>query len=334
MEIGATQQSPPAQPAGSWRIAGLGGVLLLLLLSASMMLGPVMLDPTQVVTALVMPGADPAAAAIVGNLRLPRTLLALVAGSMLGISALLLGRLSGTAGALDPGWSGVIAPGALAGVGGLAVLPAVPWAVPLLLLAGCGVGLVLAGGLRRAWPQRAGLAAATGLALALLLPVPAFMLLIGDLRIATWVRWCLGSLEMRDWTTWQTTWPLIALALVALGAVQRWPQRHRLGWVAAGCAAAGSVAAAGAIGLLGGLAGNWALRRTHRAGEQLVLAGLAGAVLLLSADLAARGATMLLPSPGLFSEWPVGALLLLFSLTLGLWHGLGRPGMRKAAAIA
>jgi iron complex transport system permease protein len=329
MEIGATQQSQPAQPAGSWRIAGLG-LLLVLLLGTSLILGPVMLAPAQVVGALITPGVDPAAAAIVGNLRLPRTLLALVAGSMLGIAALLLSRLSGTAGALDPGWSGVLAPGALAAVGGLALLPATPWAVPLLLLAGCGVGLALAGGLRRAWPQRAGRVSAAGLALALLLPFVAFMLLIGDLRIATWVRWCLGSLEMRDWTTWQMTGPLVALALVALGAAQCWPQRSLFGWATTVCAAASSVAAAGAIGLLGGLAGNWALRRACRPAAQLVLAGLAGAILLLSADLAARGATMVLPSPGLFSEWPVGALVLLFSLVFGLWHVLGRPGVRKA----
>jgi iron complex transport system permease protein len=226
-----------------------------------------------------------------------------------GLAAQLLGRLE--AGSMrDPGWSGVASLGALGAVSLLAGAPAQPWwALALAVGAGCGLGLAILALVRRCWPRQAGRVHVLGVAVALTAPALAFALLIGDVRIATWVRWSLGSLEQRDWTTWQQVWPVAGLALLAVLAHMAWPQRHPVLWVAAGLAVAGATLAAGALGLVGLLAGRLAERTSSGTSGRYTLAAVNGAALLLGADLAARGLSAVLPSLGLISELPVGALL-------------------------
>lgn len=289
------------------------GVLLVLAV-LSLMLGTVPLTPARMAQAIVMPGADPAAAAIVRNLRLPRLLLALVAGALVGMGAVLLGRVSRQA-ARDPGWSGVMALGAFGAVGLLASEPARPWwALHLAVGAGCGVGAALLMLAAQRWPTRPGRAQAIGLLLALGAPLLAFALLIGEVRVATWVRWCLGSLEQRDWANWRAALPLTALATATVAASLVWPERRWLTLLGAALSAATATVCAGALGLIGLCAGRWATTLSEKERDRLLLAGLLGATMLSGADLAARGLTATLPSLGLISELPVGALLVVASL--------------------
>ncbi|NCC35427.1 MAG: hypothetical protein EOM24_25955 [Chloroflexia bacterium] len=154
----------------------------------------------------------------------------------------------------------------------------------------------------------------------------ALVLLIGDVRIATWVRWSLGSLEQRDWTHWAMVWPLALAAIAAVTATIIWPARVALGWLAVILAAAASVVAAGAIGLVGFLAGRLALGLSGDERARLLLAGLFGAIFLLGADLIARGVTALLRSLGLINEVPVGTRIILVSLVMlpTIWCAPGR----------
>jgi|GEM_PF-2063019 iron complex transport system permease protein len=319
------------RPAGPLLVALLGGALLVLAV-LSLMLGAVALSPAQVLSALVAPAADPPATAIVRNLRLPRVLLAGVAGAFVGVAAVLLGRLTGRP-ARDPGWSGVLALGALGAVILLDRNPAsASWGLALATLAGCGVGVALLVGGCRLWPQRPVRITAIGLLLACLAPALALILLIGEVRIATWVRWSLGSLEQRDWASWGSVWPLALLAALVVAATSRWPARAALSWIATTLAAAAAVVAAGAVGLVGLLAGRLALRLSEEYRAQLALAALLGAALLLGADLGARGLTALLPSLGLIGEVPVGAVLGIISLPGALLVRHRRPQRSERAA--
>ncbi len=307
----------PSADRSSWQALLLSGGVFIILIVCSLMFGPVALTPGQVVTGLFAPAADPLAAAIVRNLRLPRVLLAGSAGALLGVAALLLGRLSG-AQARDPGWSGVPALGALAAVVLLAAAPAsAGWALALAAGAGCGLGVAALAGAHRRWPLSPRRVMALGLALAIVAPAVAFVLLIRDVRLATWARWCLGSLEQRDWATWQQVWPVALLALLALAVCHLRPHIPIVPGIAATLAATAATLAAGAIGLIGWLAGRRASLVSLSSGWQLVLAALIGATFLLGADLLARGLTALLPSLGLISEAPVGALLVVASLVVG-----------------
>jgi iron complex transport system permease protein len=291
-------------------VVSAGGLALFLAL-LGVMLGPVALTPGQVFSALVAPEADPAAAAIVRNVRLPRVLLATLAGGLLGVAALLIGRITQRE-VRDPGWSGVAALGALCGVFALVQTPAAPpWAISLATVVGCSLGVALL-----VLVQRQRLHKWIGLVIALIAPVLSFGLLIGDVRIATWVRWSIGSFEQRDWTTLQGAGHLGLLALILLATHIAWPQRELVRWAAAGAATAAAILSAGALGLVGWLAGIWAVRSTNHRSGRLISASVFGAALLLGADLAARGLTTLLPSLGLVSELPVGAVLIVASLAL------------------
>jgi ABC-type Fe3+-siderophore transport system permease subunit len=151
-----------------------------MLMLLSLMLGAVALTPAQVVGVLLNPATDAPAAAIVWNLRLPRVLLACVAGALVGVAALLLARLE-PGPVRDPGWSGVASLGALGAVSLLAAAPAQPWwALALAVSAGCGLALAILAVARRRWPRQVGRVHVLGIAVALTVPALAFALLIGD----------------------------------------------------------------------------------------------------------------------------------------------------------
>lgn len=318
MDVSATPATVQGTQGTLWRDLTLCAGLLLALSLASLMLGTVALEPKRVLAALLSPASDPTAAAIVRNLRLPRLLLAALAGAFGGVAAVLLGGFTGVS-ARDPGWSGVLSLGALAAVGLLVAVPTSPWwLLDLAVVVGCGLGVALLTAAHRRWPAHARRITLLGLAIALGAPALALVPLIGELRLATWLRWCLGSLEQRDWTSWGQAWHAALVALVLVLAHLVWPQRGALRWAGAVLAATAATLAAGAVGLVGLLAGRWAAHASDKAGVQLALAGLVGATLLLGLDLAARGLTPLLPSLGLVGELPVGALAVVLSLLVVL----------------
>ncbi|MDW8215330.1 MAG: iron chelate uptake ABC transporter family permease subunit [Roseiflexaceae bacterium] len=308
-----TLELPSSAPGkGFVRFGALSGVLLCILFVMNLALGVVTLTPERLLTAFVAPTADPAAAAILFNIRLPRALLACCAGALTALTALTLERIARDGEPHDPGWSGAMSLSALGAVIALTVAGSPSWSVPGALI-GSGVGIaafiVVQRRSQRAWWRRA-----AGLSIAVIAPALAFALLIGDVRIAAWVRWCLGSLEQRDWQTWSSVWVLLLIAapVVAVSASQ--PGLPWMRYAGATLAVATVVVAVGATGWIGRTVARWAGVVAASGVQRTIAAGLLGAVLLLGVDLAARGATALLPSLGLVSELPAGALLVALSI--------------------
>jgi iron complex transport system permease protein len=302
-------------------VAGLG-LLVVVLFGASLAVGPVLLPPLTVAGAL-FGGADEAARIIVTEIRLPRALLAVMIGGTLGLSgAALQGLLRNPLAA--PSLFGAPSAAAFGAVAiiSLGLVDALSFALPVAAIAGALASvalLILVAGPRASLLVLilAGLAvsslagAATSLALNLA-PNP-----FAALEIAFWL---LGSLEDRSMTH-----VLIALPFMVVGTVLlMWDRRAfraltlgeeaaasmgfdltavRLRVVMGVAAAVGAgVAVAGSIGFVGLVAPH--LMRPfvgHDPGRLPVPAALAGAALLLAADIAVR----LIPSA---SEIKVGVL--------------------------
>jgi iron complex transport system permease protein len=310
-----------------------GLVLLLATLAlASLTIGPAPLGPWQAARALLLD--DGAASVIVREIRLPRTLLAILIGWVFGLSgAALQGLLRNPL--ADPAVFG--APQAAA-LGAVLVLyygfvGALSWALPLAAIGGALLStiVVVAVAGRSATIVvlvLAGLAvgtvagAATSLAISLS-PNP-----FGVTEI---VFWLLGSLEDRSTVHVLLASPFIALASVllipaapalralALGeetAASLGVEVSRLRVMVVVAAAIGtgaSVAVAGAIGFVGLVAPHLVRPLVgHDPARALVPAGLAGAVLLLAADCAVR----LVPSD---VEVKIGVLTALLGVPFFLW---------------
>lgn len=301
-----------ASGKGFVRFGAFAGILLGILFLLSLALGVVTLTPERLLTAIVTPAADPAATAILFNIRLPRTLLACCAGALAALAALTLSRIAGDGAVPDPGWSGVMSLGALGGVLALIIAGNTSWSAPGAVI-GSGVGvallLVMQRRLQRTLHRRV-----VGWGVAVIAPALAFVLLIGDVRIATWVRWCLGSLEQRDWQTWSNVWVLLLMTAPVVAVSAAKPGLPWMRDAGATLAVATVVVATGAIGWIGQVAVRWAGAVARPGVQQTIAAGLLGAALLVGIDLAARGLTTLLPSPGLVSEMPAGALLIVASI--------------------
>ena len=303
--------------APGWRqgvvVAGLL-VLVAALFVVSLAVGPVLLSPGTIGKALLGGGSE-AGRIIVLEIRLPRTLLAVLIGGTLGLSgAALQGLLRNPLAAPSLfGAPSAAAFGAVAVIS-LGLFGALSYALPFAAIAGAlSVALlILVAGPRASLLVLilAGLAvsslagAATALALNLA-PNP-----FAALEIAFWL---LGSLQDRSMQH-----VLIALPFMAAGSVLlMWDRRAfraltlgeeaaasmgfdlnriRLRVVVGVAAAVGAgVAVAGSIGFIGLVAPH--LMRPfvrHDPGRLLIPAALSGAALLLAADIAVR----LIPSQG------------------------------------
>lgn len=314
---------PERRPGLSTAILSIAlAVLVAGLFIVSLGVGPVWLTPSTVFAGLFGQGEE-VAQIIVGEIRLPRALLALLIGAILGLAgAALQGLLRNPLAA--PSLFG--APSAAA-FGAVAVISfglvdALSFALPVAAILGAliSVGLlILVAGPRAGLLILilAGLAisslAGAGTALALnLAPNP-----FAALEIAFWL---LGSLEDRSLRHVMIALPFMIVAAVLLFHDRRAFRALTLGeeaaaslgfsltgirlrviiGVAAGVGAA--VAVAGTIGFIGLVAPH--LMRPfvrYDPGRLLVPAALAGAALLLTADIAVR----LIPSNG---EIKVGVL--------------------------
>lgn len=289
----------------------IGGVALLAVLAAaaSLTVGPAGLGAARTLAALTGHG-DPAARIILTELRLPRALLALLVGAMLGLSgASLQGYLRNPL--AEPGVLGVSNAAALGAVIALyfglatlhpAVLPLLAVIggmiamAPLLLLAGrveSPLGLILAG-------IAVSTLAGAGVSLALnMAPNP-----FAAMEIMTWL---MGSLEDRS-----TLHLLIALPCVAIGAaLLLWDGRaldaltlgedgaRALGvdlpavrlrlLLGTAIGVGGAVAVSGAIGFVGLVVPHLVRPLTDRSPSAVLLpSALAGAGLLAAADVVVR----------------------------------------------
>lgn len=247
---------------------------------------------------------------LVRHLRVPRTLVAILAGSALGAAGTIMQALTRNPLA-DPGLLGVNAGAALAIVSAIALLgvhDVTAQTLSGLIGAGlAGAGVYVLGGLRRGIdPVRVVLAGAA-LSAVLLSLAHVIVLNGGDEVFDRFRHWAVGSLQGRGYPVLAPTAPLVAAGLLLAMALARGLDAIALGndlggalgaspaivWTLSALAivmlAGAATAAAGPIGFIGLAAPH--LARTvagpdHR--RMLPCAILAGAIALLAADSLGR----------------------------------------------
>jgi iron complex transport system permease protein len=300
-----------ADIAARRRLGMLAGlvVLVVLLVLVSLGVGPVRLSPVSVIDALFGGGSD-VQQVIVREIRLPRAILGLAIGAILGLSgAALQGLLRNPLAAPDLFGAPQSAAFGAVLVIALGLADVRSWALPvaaimaafasvfaLLAIAGRNAGLLIL--------ILAGLAISSlaGAATALVMNLSSNPFVV--LEIAFWL---LGSLEDRSFRH-----VVLALPFIVAGAIILFSQRNAfralslgeetaqslgvdVGWlrlmVISGVAlgVGGAVAVSGAIGFIGLVAPH--LMRPligHDPARLLVPSALAGAALLLAADIAVR----------------------------------------------
>jgi iron complex transport system permease protein len=280
---------------------------LLLAVPLSLLAGQVWIDPFG--------PPVPNAAVILAELRLPRTVLALVSGAGLGVAgAAMQGYLRNPL--ADPGLFGIAPMAALgavlsfyAGYAAQGVL------LPLFALAGAGLGMALLAAIAG---HRGGIALFTlaGMMLASLagaLTSLAISLSPNPFALSEIVTWLMGALTDRSWREVALAAPLTLVGLGLLGFAGRGLDAMTLGETAArslgvdlralrwlmiggvGLTVGSSVAVAGIIGFVGLVVPHLVRPFTdQRPSATLLPSALAGALLVLVADCLCR----LLPLAG------------------------------------
>ncbi len=282
---------------------------LVVLGAASLMLGDLSYNPVQFFDALRHQG-DPARSLVLWQIRLPRTLLALIVGAGLGASgAALQGYLRNPL--ADPGIVGI---SATAGLGAVLALyfgfAAVSfWALPVAAMAGAGLAAAVLMLLAR---DEASITSVILGGVALSSLSVALTALLMNLSPNPWALseiayWLMGSVENRSFADLSFAGPLVvsgilvlSLSAPALNALSLGEDTARSLGVSPArtgrlvvlgtllCVGAG-VAVSGAIGFIG-LAAPHLLRPFLGAkpGRLIVPSAFMGAILLLGADVMAR----------------------------------------------
>jgi len=295
-------------PSARSTLAGLA-LLLVALLLASLLVGPAPITAGRGLLALVT-GADPTAALVMREIRLPRALLALLIGAGLGASgAALQGYLRNPL--AEPGLLGISGAAALGATITLytGLSAAIPLALPGAALAGAALATLLV----------QALAGAGGGSITLILAGVAVSSLAGALTslvlnlspnpfaASEIVYWLLGSLADRSMLHVYVAAPFILVGVALLLAVGRDLDALTLGEDAAASlgvtlgrtrtlvvlgsafAVGAGVAVAGAIGFVGLVVPHLLRPLTGALPSRLLPASaLGGAVLLLAADIAVR----------------------------------------------
>jgi iron complex transport system permease protein len=314
-------------------VAGLSALAALLAL-ASLLTGPTHVG-TREIAGILAGNGDPVLRAVLLELRLPRALLGLLVGAMLGLGgAVLQGYLRNPL--AEPSVLGTSNAAALGAVVALyfGIYQAHPLSLPLLAIGGALIGLMplllLAG--RAESPLSlilAGIAVGTlagaGISLALnLAPNP-----FAAVEIMSWL---MGSLEDRSFEHVWLALPCIAIgaalllwngraldaltlgedAAQTLGVNLRALRIRILIGIAVGVG--GAVAVSGAIGFVGLVVPHLLRPFTDRSPSALLLpSAIGGAALLLAADIAVR----LIPAD---TELRVGVLTALLGVPVFLYH--------------
>jgi len=304
--------------------------------------GTVRLAPADVLAALRDQATDPVYRQIVWNLRLPRALVAVAAGAMLGLAGALLQALTRNPLA-EPGLTGVSAGAVLLAV--LWLTNQQRWTNSLLLPAvalvgGMGAGLLVYG---LSWNGRVEplrLALIGVLVSAVLQSGTSLLLIRSPEALGGVLLWIIGSLNGRVWVHWNMIWPWAAVALPlglacaglanvlqldddigrGLGLRIEWARALLL--LVAALLTAGAVAVVGAIGFIG-LIGPHIARRLigDDARRVFLLSALLTAAILLGADVVAQGLTITPPFPTTTARagLPVGAVTALLGAPFFLY---------------
>lgn len=275
---------------------------------AAVAIGPVALSPSAIFGGLT--GHDVMAATILLEVRLPRTVAAALAGLALGASgAAMQGLLRNPL--AEPGVMGVSASAATAATAAIyfGLASVWPWIVPLASLAGALAATALIAG---ASLRLRGVATLILVGVALSSLAGAVMALFVNLApnpfsLSDLINWTAGSVANRDWADIGLALPFIAAglfvlmfarsALTALGFGEE--VAHGLGVdlkrsrmlviLGTGLATGGAVSLAGMIGFVGLVAPHMVRGAVgHDPGRTLLPAGLAGACLLVTADVFIR----------------------------------------------
>lgn len=301
-------------------------------------LGTPYVAPTRIAGALGGAGIEHV---VVAQLRLPRLVLALVAGACLGAAGLVLQEALRNPLAV-PEMLGVSSGAALGVAAPLVLAVSVPLAVqPFLAVGGAALGGVLtlvAAGLGRS--PSAVLLTGAAVAAALQAGLLVLMVLADQLDLQLIYRYLLGSLSARTWDDVTGLWPWLAVAVPALvlcvpvlGVLRLGDDDARALGVRVGRARVAALAIAvtliapvvavcGPVAWVGFLAPQLArrLRPEAEAAGWLVWSAACGAVVVVGADQPARLA--LAPV-----ETPVGAWTALVGVPLGVaLLKLGRGG--------
>ena len=297
--------------------------LLALALPLSLLAGRVWIDPAT----------TPNAALILGELRLPRAILALIVGGGLGAAgAAMQGYLRNPL--ADPGLFG-IAPGSA--LGAVCALwfgyASSAWLLPLFALVGAGGAMALLAAIAG---RTGGIALFTlaGLMVASLagaLTALAISMAPNAFAMSEIVLWLNGALTDRSWREVWLAGPLVSLGILLLWRTGRAldaltlgePVARSLGidtsrllWlliVGIGLTVGASVAVAGIIGFVGLIVPHLVRPLTDRRPSQLIVpSALAGALLVLVSDSVVR----ILP---LVTELRLGIALSLLGAPFFLW---------------
>ncbi|MFN4114732.1 MAG: FecCD family ABC transporter permease [Sphingomonadaceae bacterium] len=273
--------------------------LLALAFPLSLLAGRVWIDPAT----------TPNAALILAELRLPRSVLALVIGAGLGAAgAAMQGYLRNPL--ADPGLFGIAPMAALGAVASFWLgYAAQPWALPLLALLGAGAGMAL---LALIAGRSGGIALFTlaGLMIASLagtLTSLAISTAPNAFAMSEIVTWLMGALTDRGWREVWLAGPLTLAGIACLLMAARGLDALTLGEAAArslgvepgrllawlvlgvGLTVGSGVAVAGIVGFVGLVVPHLVRPLTDRRPSQLIVpSALAGAGLVLVADSAVR----------------------------------------------
>ncbi|MEM7125997.1 MAG: iron ABC transporter permease [Chloroflexota bacterium] len=305
-------------------LLALGGLTMLLLIVLHIAVGTLDFSPRQIVLALINQADEVLHRQVVWGLRLPRSLVALFAGGMLGLSGVILQTITRNPLA-EPGLMGVSSGAVLAIVlfivfdaGGVIwestdsglTLPAVG------MIGGLASGLLVyalsyqRGQVGGSDPMRLVL---VGVLVAGINSALTSIVLLGaqDDELQRIIRWTIGSTNGRVWAHWETIWP-IALIGVPLGILSiGWANALQLGdGVARGLGlrvervrflllavgallTAGAVSVVGAIGFIG-LIGPHAARLIVGGDVRRLfpLSVVFTAILLIVSDIGARTLTI------------------------------------------
>lgn len=251
---------------------------------------------------------DPAQV-IVAQIRLPRAVAAVVIGAALAVSGLIMQAVARNPLA-DPGLTGVNAGAALAVVGGLWGIGALPQGtIAGLALLGAGVSVIvvrmLAGGGDNSLRLPLAGAAFASLCMALV----AFVVLLNPDARSVYRYWMVGSLAIADAGGLMVLTPIAVLGIALAILVARQIETLMLG------AEIGA-----ALGLRPGRVIGLALAAiTLTAGASVALAGPVGFIGLIAPHLARRIASGKGMTAATLMACPVGAGMALIADTLGRW---------------
>ncbi|CAH1199201.1 putative siderophore transport system permease protein YfhA [Paenibacillus plantiphilus] len=319
--------------------------VLAVLIVLHIALGKVMLTPMEVIHALFNHNSDEGYRHIVFNLRLPRVLIAITAGLMLGTAGAILQVMLRNP-LVEPGLIGASAGSVLCAVlwitYGSQAMALSPEALPFAALGGgiCAVVAVyMINGSRGG--EGAGLAL-TGIIVTAILQAGTSLILLKNQQGLTAVfLWNFGSLNGRVWTQWNMLWPWAIVCLPLAMAFARRAGALQLGdsvatgiglaiqrtrlilLIIAAALTAATVSVIGAIGFIGLIGPHIAKLLVGRNTVYLFpTSALLSSVLLVGADWVGQSITFKLPIPGMenhLTNLPVGAVTTLMGAPFFLY---------------